>query len=427
VSITAVQRFPITPVTLVASGGVGGPYTFSATGLPSGLSMASDGTISGTPTVSGTFSYAVTIKDKNGNAGTLNCSVTVNAPPSANCVSITAVQGLPITPVTLVASGGVGGPYTFSATGLPAGLSMAPDGTISGTPTVSGTFSYSVTIKDKNGNPGTLNCSVTVQANPATLIVVKKTTSASGDGTFTFTVGGAVSTTFSLTTANGTASTTLNNLQSGRYSLTEKTLSGWTQTSANCSDGSPISAINLQPGQTITCTITNSRAKYKTYTQGGWGTVPSGNNPGKILALYFAKLYSAGVSVGGGKIEKFTSQYAIQVYLPEGGTPYKLTANYTNPQPSVTGAGVLGAQTLTLRLNVDFSNAGIFPAGFPNLSYTASGPLYGKTVAQILSVANAALGGGALPPGVSYGDVATILGNINGNFDGGLINGGYLQ
>jgi hypothetical protein len=36
----------ITPVTLTGSGGAGGPYTFSAAGLPSGLSISSSGTIS---------------------------------------------------------------------------------------------------------------------------------------------------------------------------------------------------------------------------------------------------------------------------------------------------------------------------------------------------------------------------------------------
>jgi hypothetical protein len=162
VAITAVQGVAITPVTMVGSGGTGGPYTFTATGLPAGLTMSSSGTISGTPTVSGIFSYTVTVTDSGGNTGTVNCSVTVNAPPTANCVSITAVQGVAITPVTMVGSGGTGGPYTFTATGLPAGLTMSSSGTISGTPTVSGTFSYTVTVKDSAGNTGTVNCSVTV-------------------------------------------------------------------------------------------------------------------------------------------------------------------------------------------------------------------------------------------------------------------------
>jgi hypothetical protein len=162
VSITAVQGVAITPVTLTGSGGSGGPYTFSSNDLPSGLSISTSGTISGTPTVSGTFTYHVTVTDKDGHSGTISCSVTVNPPPTANCVSITAVQGVAITAVTMVGSGGVGGPYTFSSNDLPSGLSISTSGTISGTPTVSGTFTYHVTVTDKDGHTGTVGCSVTI-------------------------------------------------------------------------------------------------------------------------------------------------------------------------------------------------------------------------------------------------------------------------
>jgi hypothetical protein len=162
----AVQGVAITPVTLTASGGCGGPYTFTVAGLPNGLTMSSGGTISGTPTVSGTFGYTTTITDNCGNKGTPGCIVTVNPPPSANCVTINATNGTAITPVTLVASGGCGGPYTFTATGLPNGLTMSSGGTISGTPTVSGTFNYTNTITDKCGNKSTNYCSVPVRAVP---------------------------------------------------------------------------------------------------------------------------------------------------------------------------------------------------------------------------------------------------------------------
>jgi hypothetical protein len=141
------------------------------------LTISSTGTISGTPTVSGTFNYTVTIKDSAGNTGTLNCSVTVTPPVSANCVSITALKGVAITPVTLTATGGAGGPYKFSATGLPPGVTISTTGTISGTPTTSGTFSYTVTIYDKNNNKGTLNCSVTVNVPPPPVCKVYDTAS----------------------------------------------------------------------------------------------------------------------------------------------------------------------------------------------------------------------------------------------------------
>jgi flagellar basal body L-ring protein FlgH/oxalate decarboxylase/phosphoglucose isomerase-like protein (cupin superfamily) len=169
VSIDAIQGNAIVSATLVGSGGTG-PYTFAATGLPAGLSLSSSGTISGTPTVSGTFSYTVTITDSKGNKGTLNCSITVLPPVSVSCVTFNAVQGVAITPVSLTGSGGAGGSYTYTATGLPPGLTMSSAGVISGTPTASGTFNYTVTVTDTGGNQGsgrcshssTLTCSITV-------------------------------------------------------------------------------------------------------------------------------------------------------------------------------------------------------------------------------------------------------------------------
>ncbi|UWZ83402.1 putative Ig domain-containing protein [Occallatibacter riparius] len=159
--INAIQGTAITPATMQATGGAGGPYTYTATGLPAGLTMSTGGTISGTPTVNGTFPYTVTITDKAGNTGTVTCSILVYAPISAPCTLINAKQGTAITPVTVVATGGAGG-YTFTAAGLPNGISISSSGTISGTPTVSGTFPYTITITDSAGNQGIVTCSITV-------------------------------------------------------------------------------------------------------------------------------------------------------------------------------------------------------------------------------------------------------------------------
>jgi hypothetical protein len=152
---------------LVATGGVP-TYTFSiiAGSLPTGLSLNSTtGAITGLPTTAGSFPFTAQVMDSSGgssNMATASCGITISGPPTASCVVINAVQGVAITPVTMTGSGGVGGPYTFSATGLPAGLTMSSSGTISGTPTASGTFPYTVTVTDKAGNTGTFNCSVTV-------------------------------------------------------------------------------------------------------------------------------------------------------------------------------------------------------------------------------------------------------------------------
>lgn len=171
-SIRAIQGVAITPVTMMGSGGAGGPYTFSATGLPAGLTMSPSGTIFGTPTATGTFNYSVIVTDKNGNTGTVNCSLTVLDRPTASCISINAALGVPLTPVKMTGSGGAGGPYTFSANGLPSGVTMAADGTISGTPTATGTFNYTVTVRDSVGNTGSINCLLTVQSRPTASCVV---------------------------------------------------------------------------------------------------------------------------------------------------------------------------------------------------------------------------------------------------------------
>jgi Putative Ig domain len=291
VAINAIQGVAITPVTMTGSGGAGGPYTFSASGLPAGLTMSANGTISGTPTASGTFNYSVTVTDSAGNTGTVNCSVTVAAPVSAACVAITAVQGVAITPVTMAGSGGTGSGYTFSASGLPAGLTMAANGSISGTPTVSGTFSYTVTVKDSAGNTGTVTCSVTVAApvsaacvainaiqgvaiTPATM------TGTGGTGTgYTFSASGLPA---GLTmAANGTISGTPSVSGTFNYTVTVKDSAGNTA-SVNCSItvAAPVSAacvaISAIQGVAITpVTMTGSGGAGGPYTFSASG-LPAG-------------------------------------------------------------------------------------------------------------------------------------------------------
>src|SRR5581483_11178100 len=113
---------------------------------------------------------------------------------------------------------------------------------------------------------------------------------------------------------------------------------------------------------TATCTITVSgniaAGQFTTYTQGGWGASPSGNNPGALLQANFTAVYPAGsVSIGGGYKLTFTAASKIATFLPAGGTPNKLYSSATDPANSA--AGSLAGQVLALQLSVDFSNKGI--------------------------------------------------------------------
>jgi len=80
----------IAPLTLSVSGGTG-PYTWSATGLPAGLSISSTGVVSGTPTAAGTSSVTVTATDSTGASG--SASFDFNVTSVTTVLSIAEIQG----------------------------------------------------------------------------------------------------------------------------------------------------------------------------------------------------------------------------------------------------------------------------------------------------------------------------------------------
>nr|WP_225956730.1 putative Ig domain-containing protein [Amycolatopsis lexingtonensis] len=69
---------------LSASGGSGG-YTWTASGLPAGLSISSGGLISGTPTTAGTYSVTATAKDSSGATGSTTFTWTISPTGGGGC------------------------------------------------------------------------------------------------------------------------------------------------------------------------------------------------------------------------------------------------------------------------------------------------------------------------------------------------------
>jgi hypothetical protein len=125
------------------------PITYSASGLPSGLNFdAGSRTISGTPTTAQVASVTVTGTNSAG-SGNGVFTITVNAPaataPVAPAIaSQTAIVGVAFSYVVPAFSGTE--PITYSASGLPSGLSFdAGSRTISGTPTTAQVSSVTVT------------------------------------------------------------------------------------------------------------------------------------------------------------------------------------------------------------------------------------------------------------------------------------------
>ncbi|WP_285606794.1 S8 family peptidase [Actinokineospora globicatena] len=95
------------------------------------------------------------------NISFLNGGTTPGDVSVANPGNQTATVGQPFS-VNNSASGGTS-PYTWSATGLPAGLSISSStGTISGTPTAAATANVTVTARDSAGKTGTASFTITV-------------------------------------------------------------------------------------------------------------------------------------------------------------------------------------------------------------------------------------------------------------------------
>ena len=76
------------------------------------------------------------------------------APVVTNPGAQSGTVGTAITPLQIVATDGNGDALSFSATGLPAGLSISTAGLVTGTPTTAGANSVTVTANDGKGGTG---------------------------------------------------------------------------------------------------------------------------------------------------------------------------------------------------------------------------------------------------------------------------------
>jgi hypothetical protein len=160
VTVIVYPALTITTATM-PNGGVGASYsatistnepaTFSFTGaLPAGLTLSSTGTLSGTPTTAGSYSFTIIVTSSFGSATSQSYTVVISPP-----IAITT---------TILPDGVVGVSYaqtiianqsaTFSVTSgtLPSGLTLASSGTLSGVPTTPSSYTFTITATSLFGS-----------------------------------------------------------------------------------------------------------------------------------------------------------------------------------------------------------------------------------------------------------------------------------
>jgi hypothetical protein len=157
---------------LESSGGIA-PRSWqvaSASSLPAGLTLTSAGRLSGTVNTAGTFTFTLILSDSSNPPQTLSrvFSLTVQQQLTITTASplATGQVDMEYTPVTLAASGALGALTWDLNPGspfLPAGMTLATNGQLSGTPTVSGVFSFTVRLRDaSSGQSTTKNFDLTI-------------------------------------------------------------------------------------------------------------------------------------------------------------------------------------------------------------------------------------------------------------------------
>jgi len=397
----------------VSSGPAGSPFsqTFTQTGaigtatftlfsgtLPSGLTLASNGVLSGTPTVTGSYPITVMVTDSQGCTGVgptyplqITCPTITVTNPAVN----TGTAGVAFSQ-TFTQSGGVGA-TTFSLGGgtLPAGLTLASSGVLSGTPTQTGSYPITVTATDSNGCTGTgptytltINCQTITVTNPA---VSSGTAGVAFSQTFTQS-GGIGTTNFSLATGTLPAGLTLSAAgvlsgtptQTGSFPITVKA------TDSNGCSGTGTTYTLVIACQTITVTNpavnsgTVGTAFSQTFTQsGGIGATTFSTASALPAGL---TLSSAGVLSG--------------TPTQTGSFPITVTATDSN---GCTGNGATYTLTIACQ-TINVTN--------PAVSTGTTGTAFSQTFAQSGAIGSAtfSLASGTLPAGLTLSTAGVLSG-----------------
>jgi hypothetical protein len=358
---------------LAATGGTP-PYQWAAgPAFPSFLALDTiTGTVSGTPTAGGTYSFPVQVADSANRTATSTVTLTINNPPISITTLAPIFNGTVAVPYvqTFRASGG-NPPYTWAITqGDPGGLSInATTGDLQGTPQTAGTFTFTVQATDRSGATAAQSYSLVI--NPPTLLITvasplppgavgvaysQKLPVAVSGGTPPYTwslIAGSVpgltfdpaSLTLSGTPTTGgtynltlqaTDSTNLNTTKSLSLTISAASLS--ITTTRQLPDG------RLNQPYTQTIAATGGQPPYRWSANGLPAGLTINSSTGQIAGTPTAAgNFGVAITVSDASLTNFSDRFTLTVNLP--------------PGPAVTLSGLPGtaapAQQYTLRLDTD--------------------------------------------------------------------------
>jgi hypothetical protein len=260
-------------------------YQVTSGSLPPGLNLNSTtGQITGTATTAGAYNFTVTISNQYGCSTTQNYSITVTCPTIS--LSPNTLPNAPIgqtynQTITVTGSTNVFN-FTVSAGSLPTGMTLSTAGVLSGTPTVAGTYTFTITATDNFGCTTSTQYTIvvacpTISLSPNTLppgnvgFAYNQTITVTGStNTFTFTSTGTLPTGLSLSNGgvlSGTPTT------AGTYNFTVTATDGY-----GCTTNTPYS-VTISPcsplslSATLPDIIVNNTYNQTVTQTGGTGTI----------------------------------------------------------------------------------------------------------------------------------------------------------
>jgi large repetitive protein len=145
-------------------------WSIQSGSLPAGVTLSSAGVLSGTPTTEGSYTFVVRAVGGGGASDTetetltVRQPLTVSTPLNARAQASKSEVGVPFT-ATLTAAGG-SGTYTWAVTSgtLPSGVTLDPNGTVSGTPIEAGRFTFVSKATDSEGRSANASSTIVVAA-----------------------------------------------------------------------------------------------------------------------------------------------------------------------------------------------------------------------------------------------------------------------